>query len=91
MSIRVLVSGGTGYIGTILSYYLHKQKINFAVIDNLSNSSLRFSRKDLIFYKGNINNLSILKKIYQEFNPTHIVHLAASIDVNESENKKKKY
>ena len=91
MSIRVLVSGGTGYIGTILSHYLHEQKINYAVIDNLSNSSLRFSRKDLIFYKGNINNLSILEKIYQEFKPTHIVHLAASIDVNESEIKKKKY
>jgi UDP-glucose 4-epimerase len=91
MSIRVLISGGAGYIGSILSQSLHDRKINFAVIDDLSNSSLKFIGKNFIFYKGNINNTSILKKIFQEFRPTHIVHLAASIDVNESEIKKKKY
>jgi len=91
MSIRILVSGGAGYIGTILCHYLYDKKIDFAVIDNLSNSSLKFFRKNFIFYKGNINDLSILEKIYQEFRPTHILHLAASIDVNESEKDKKKY
>jgi hypothetical protein len=45
MSIRVLVSGGTGHIVTILSHYLHEQKINYGVIDNLSNSSLIFLEK----------------------------------------------
>ena len=91
MTVRVLISGGAGYIGSILSLYLHDRKINFAVIDDLSNSSLKFFGKNFIFYKGNINNTSVLKKIYQEFRPTHIVHLAASIDVNESEIKRKKY
>jgi UDP-glucose 4-epimerase len=91
MSIRVLISGGAGYIGTILSHYLHEYKIDFAVIDNLSNSSLKFFGKKFSFYKGNITNLIILEKIYQKFRPTHIIHLAASIDVNESEIKKKKY
>ena len=55
MSIRVLVSGGAGYIGTVLCHYLYDKKIDFAVIDNLSNSSLKFFRKNFIFYKGNIN------------------------------------
>ena len=91
MSIRILVSGGAGYIGTVLCHYLYDKKIDFAVIDNLSNSSLKFFRKNFIFYKDNINDLSILEKIYQEFRPTHILHLAASIDVNESEKDKKKY
>lgn len=91
MSKKVLISGGAGYIGSILSYYLHDHKIDFAVIDNLSNSSIKFFKKKFTFYRGNINNLSLLKKIYKEFRPTHIIHLAASIDVNESEIKKKKY
>ena len=89
MSVRVLISGGAGYIGSILSQYLNDRKINFAIIDDLSNSSIKFFGKNFIFYRGNINNTSVLKKIYQEFKPTHIVHLAASIDVNESEIKKK--
>ena len=91
MFVRVLISGGTGYIGTVLCNYLNDYKINFAVIDNLSNSSLKFFNKKFILYKSNINNISVLKKIYKEFRPTHIVHLAASIDVNESEVNKKKY
>ena len=65
MSIRVLISGGAGYIGSILSQCLHDRKINFAVIDDLSNSSLKFIGKNFIFYRGNINNTSILKKISQ--------------------------
>jgi len=91
MFVRVLISGGTGYIGTVLCNYLNDYKINFAVIDNLSNSSLKFFNKKFILYESNINNISVLKKIYKEFRPTHIVHLAASIDVNESEVNKKKY
>lgn len=91
MSIKVLISGGLGYIGSVLSHYLNEKKIDFAIIDDLSNSSTKFLKKNFIFYKGNINNISILKKIYNQFKPTHIVHLAASIDVNESEIKKKKY
>jgi UDP-glucose 4-epimerase len=91
MSIKVLISGGTGYIGSVLSHHLYDHKIDFAAIDNLSNSSLKFYGKEFIFYKGNINNFSILEKIYQKFRPTHIVHLAASIDVKESEIRRKKY
>lgn len=91
MSTRVLISGGAGYIGSVLSNYLNDNKINFAVIDNFSNTSLKFFNKKFILYKSNINNITVLKKIYKEFRPTHIVHLAASIDVNESETNKKKY
>jgi UDP-glucose 4-epimerase len=91
MLIRVLVSGGAGYIGTVLCNYLNDYKINFAIIDNFSTSSPKYLNKKFILYKGNINNLLVLKKIYKEFRPTHIVHLAASIDVNESEINKKKY
>lgn len=89
--MRVLVTGGCGYIGSILCKLLLKKNINFAVIDNLSNSSKKFLPLNTKFYLGGIENIKILKKIHYEFNPTHIIHLAASIDVNESEINKKKY
>ena len=91
MTIRVLVSGGAGYIGTVLCNYLNDHKIDFSVIDNFSTSSPKYFNKKFILYKSNINNLLVLKRIYKEFRPTHIVHLAASIDVNESQINKKKY
>jgi UDP-glucose 4-epimerase len=91
MDYRILISGGVGYIGSVLSNALFDKKISFAIIDNLSNSKKNFINKNFLLYKANINNLLVLNKIYKEFNPTHIIHLAASIDVNESEINKIKY
>ena len=89
--MKILISGGCGYIGSVLCHLLSREKINYAVIDNLTNSSVKNLPKNSNFYYGSIQNINVLKKIYKEFNPTHIIHLAASIDVNESEKKKKKY
>ena len=89
--MRILVSGGSGYIGSVLSHILSSNKIPFAIIDNLSNSNTKYLPKKTKFYYGSIQNKVILNKIYKEFNPTHIIHLAASIDVNESEIKREKY
>jgi UDP-glucose 4-epimerase len=89
--MRILISGGAGYIGGVLSYYLYDRNINFAVIDNLSTSVKKNLPPNSIFYKGNIKNINLLKKILIKFKPTHIIHLAASLDVAESELNKKKY
>tara|TARA_B100000989_G_scaffold203268_1_gene153850 strand:- start:4012 stop:4974 length:963 start_codon:yes stop_codon:yes gene_type:complete len=89
--MKILVSGGSGYIGSVLCHILSKNKVSFAILDNLSNSNKKYLPKKTIFYFGSIQNKRILNKIYRDFNPTHIIHLAASIDVNESERKKDKY
>ena len=89
--MKILISGGAGYIGGVLSYYLCDRNINYAVLDNLSTSLKKNIPSNAIFYKGNIKNISLLKKILIEFKPTHIIHLAASLDVAESELNKKKY
>jgi nucleoside-diphosphate-sugar epimerase len=59
MSVRVLISGGAGYIGSILSQYLHDRKINFAIIDDLSNSSIKFFPKN---FKDEFDKSSITAK-----------------------------
>ena len=89
--MKILISGGCGYIGSVLCNLLFKKNISFAVIDNLSNSTKKFLPLKTKFYYGSIANKKILNKIFEEFNPTHIIHLAASIDANESETNKKKY
>jgi len=89
--MRILISGGAGFIGGVLSYKLYDEKIDYAVIDNLCTSFKKNLPRDTIFYKGNINNETLLQKILSEFKPTHIVHLAASLNVSESELNKRKY
>ena len=52
--MKILVTGGLGYIG---SHICHLLKDRAVIIDNLSNSSLEIKRKlpRSTFYKGNIN------------------------------------
>ncbi len=89
--MRILISGGSGYIGSVLSHYLSNKKIKLAVVDNLSNSTNKFVTKKCKFFLGSIQNKKLLNYIFLTFKPTHIIHLAGSVDVNESELKKKKY
>jgi UDP-glucose 4-epimerase len=89
--MRILISGACGYIGSVLLIYLLKNNIDFAGIDNLSNSKKKFFPKQKKLYIGDISNKKLLKKIYQEFLPDTIIHLAASISVEESEKNKKFY
>tara|TARA_B110000211_G_scaffold143276_1_gene163547 strand:- start:267 stop:1238 length:972 start_codon:yes stop_codon:yes gene_type:complete len=89
--MKILISGGAGYIGGVLSYALCDKKIKYAVIDNLSTSQKKNLPKDTIFYKGCISNVAILKRVFKEFAPSHIIHLAGSLDARESEIYKEKY
>jgi len=88
---RLLISGGAGYIGSVLSHHLKKNNISFIILDNKKKVDPNFFPKKTILYRGDISNQILLEKIYTEFKPTHIVHLAAKISVMESEQNKAKY
>ena len=47
--MKILISGGCGYIGSVLCHLLSRKKINYAVIDNLTNSSVKNLPKIQIF------------------------------------------
>ena len=87
----ILITGSTGYIGSHLSLYFQKKKIEFIGIDNLSYS-----------YKSNINkkanhfffDISSKKKVFQlikKYNIDTVIHAAAFSYVLEAEEEKKKY
>lgn len=86
--MKILLTGACGYIGSVLSYHLIKNKIDFAGVDNLSNSSISSFPKSKKLYIGDISDKKLLKNIYNEYSPDGIIHLAASISVAESEKKK---
>ena len=87
----ILITGSTGYIGSHLSLYFQKKKIEFIGIDNLSYS-----------YKSNINkkanhfffDISSKKRVFQlikKYNIDTVIHAAAFSYVLEAEEEKKKY
>ena len=87
--MKVLVTGGAGFIGRWLVKTLLDSGIDVVVVDNLSSGSLEniseFTKKKgfIDFYEESINEERLLKKI-TKIKFDIIFHLAASINVQES-------
>ena len=72
---KVLVTGGAGYIGSHTTLALLEANFDVVVLDNFSNSfpeSLvrvgKLAKKKPIVLEGDLNDLSLLKKIFEEHN-----------------------
>ena len=88
--MNILITGGAGYIGSHIVEKLVKKKSNkIYIIDNLSTGHVRLVNKKAKFFKGNINNHKLLKKIIIKKNIQAIIHLAASLNISEAEKIKK--
>ena len=86
---NLLITGGAGYIGSHLSFFL-KKKYNIFVIDNLSNGSVN-NVKNRNFFKIDITNIKSLDTFFRNYKIDIIIHLAALVKVDESVLKPKKY
>lgn len=89
--MSVLVTGGTGYIGSHTAIQLMEAGYEVIILDNLSNS------KDIVldrieeltgkrpkFYKEDLMNISGVAQIFQENNIDSVIHFAALKAVGES-------
>jgi nucleoside-diphosphate-sugar epimerase len=78
---KILITGGAGYIGSMLSTELVKLNYNVTVIDDLyySSNSLNhlFIFKNFKFIKGDVRNKSLIKKLIA--NQDFIIPLAALV------------
>jgi len=89
----IIVTGGAGYIGSVVVNYLVDRGYKIIIIDNLSTGSLHLVNRKAHFYKcdiKNYNELSNKLKIYQNQIST-IFHFAGSLSVAESQKKPLKY
>jgi UDP-glucose 4-epimerase len=87
--VKVLVTGGAGYIGSVLVDRLIAQGHQVSVIDDLSNGYLENIHKDAKFFQGSILDTNLLNKALDK---TEVVlHLAAKIRVEEGESKPELY
>ena len=92
---KILVTGGTGYIGSHTVVKLMCNGFDVVIVDNLSNSSLdvldgitRIVGERPAFFHGDITDLSQLKRLFDEHpNIEGIINFAASKAVGESVHK----
>ena len=82
--MKVLVTGGAGYIGSITAKALETAGHTPIILDSLLNGPKVFVR-DRIFYEGDIADRALLQRIAEEHPDLHAtIHMAARIVVPES-------
>ncbi len=79
-NMRLLVTGGSGFIGTNLMAHFIRQNIPLLNLD--WNPPLDLSQKQW-WRECDIMDEVALSKAFDEFQPTHVVHLAARADTDE--------
>jgi len=88
---NVLITGGAGYIGSHVAELLIKKKYNVFIIDNLSTGYKKLINKKSKFIKKDLKQSNGLKQIILNNKINSVIHLAASLDVNESQKNPSKY
>ncbi len=96
--MKILVTGGAGYIGSHTCIELLNNNYDVVVVDNLCNSSKeslnrvkKITGKDLVFYQDDVLDESALVKIFSEQNIDAVIHFAGLKAVGESVEKPLEY
>ena len=88
--MRVLVTGGAGYIGSHTAKTLAREGFEPLVLDNLSTGH-RSAVKWGPFVDGDIGDRDLLRRVFREHDVAAVVHFAASAYVGESVLDPRKY
>ena len=89
--MSVLVTGGAGYIGSATVELLRSLGRDVIVLDNLVYGHREAIEADVPFYKGDVGDRELVKKIVSEHSVDACVHFAAYAYVGESVTDPAKY
>jgi UDP-glucose 4-epimerase len=94
----ILITGGSGYIGTHTIIELHNSGYDFVVYDNLCNSSKealkrvqKIINKPIPFVKGDIRDQKALEELFSNYDIDSVIHFAGLKAVGESVEQPLKY
>lgn len=81
--MKVLVTGGAGFIGSHIVEQLLEEGYQVVVVDNFSTGKKSFLPRNIPIYKMDIQSTE-LQQIFKEEKPEIVIHTAAQVDVNSS-------
>lgn len=82
--MKILVTGGAGFIASHIVDRLVSEGHSVAVIDNLSTGFKQNINPEARFYEGDIRDYGFLQAVFSEFKPEIVNHHAAQMDVRVS-------
>ncbi len=89
--MKVLVTGGAGYIGSHTCVELLNQGLDVVVVDNLVNSSAKaverveqIAGKDVAFYEQDVRDKAALHRVFEKHDIGCVIHFAGLKAVGES-------
>ena len=95
---KILVTGGTGYIGSHTVVKLIEAGYKVVILDNLSNSKIsvidrieKITNKRPLFIEGDIRDKSLLNKLFGDQKIDAVIHFAGLKSVGESVEEPLKY
>lgn len=89
--MKILVTGGAGYIGSHVVEELQKSGFTPIVYDNLSTGHAAAVPEDVQLVEGDIHDVTFTRHIMEQFNIDAVMHFAASSLVGESMENPAKY
>lgn len=88
---KILITGGSGYIGSHTAVELLNAGYEIVIIDNFSNSKretisniTKITNQTFAFYEGNVCDKKLVTKIFKEHNIDAVIHFAGYKAVGES-------
>src|SRR4030042_6318691 len=82
--MRILVTGGAGFIGSHIVDLLIDKGFSVGVVDSLIHGTLENINKKAIFFKKDITDRS-LEEVFSKFRPQIVDHHAALVSVSNSQ------
>jgi UDP-glucose 4-epimerase len=82
--MRILVTGGAGYIGSVVTEHLITEGDEVVVLDNLSQGHRAAVHPQAAFFEGDVGDRALLDEIFQTYPIDGVMHFASYTLVGES-------
>jgi len=82
--MKILVTGGAGYIGSVVVEQLIAKGESVVVLDNLSQGHRAAVHSQAAFVQGDLADRALVDSIFDEYRPEAVMHFASKTLVGES-------